>query len=87
MSCEVAALPLQAHANFKTWSIAFEMKNDLKGRIDVMERFRDCFTLGLFDQIATLTYVLINNFCPCLHLRIRNSIMRSVVDKFCYLSL
>ena len=82
MSSEVAALPFQARTYYKTWSIDFEMKNDLKGRI--MERFRDCFTLGLFDQIATLTYVLINKFCPCLHLRIRNSIMRSVVDKFSY---
>ena len=28
-----------------------------------MEKFCDLFT---FDLIATLTYVLIDNFCPCL---------------------
>ena len=34
----------------------------------VMEKFCDLFTLRPSDLITTLTYVLMDNFCPCLPL-------------------
>ena len=33
-----------------------------------MEKFGDFFTLRPFDLITTLTYVLMDNFCPCFSL-------------------
>ena len=34
--------------------------------INVMEKFCDFFTFRPSDQNTTLTYVLLDNFCPCL---------------------
>ena len=31
MSCEMAALPFQAHANYGTWSIDFVIKDPAEG--------------------------------------------------------
>ena len=31
----------------------------------VMEKFCDFFALRLYDLITTLTYELMDNFCPC----------------------
>ena len=34
----------------------------------LMEKVCDSFTLKPFDLISTLTYVRMDNFCPCLHI-------------------
>ena len=48
----------------------------LKCHFHVMDKFYDFFTLRPSDQITTLTYVLMNNFCPCFQkvmtLRVKN---------------
>ena len=36
-------------------------------RLYVMEKFCDFFTLRAFDLNTILTYVLMDNFCPCLN--------------------
>jgi hypothetical protein len=47
MSCEVAALPFQAHANYGTWSIDFDM--NLKD-----------FESSLFHDFAIQNFLLIS---------------------------
>ena len=34
--------------------------------------FRDFWRLRYFDQITTLTYVLMDNFCPCFRFAVKN---------------
>ena len=39
---------------------------DLKCNFYVMEKFCDSFTLRTCELITTLTYIHLDNFCPCL---------------------
>ena len=46
MSCEMAALPFQAHANYGTWSIDFDLnKSDFV--------FNKNFVIMLFDSFVS----------------------------------
>ena len=44
-------------------------KYDLKYHFYVMEKFCDLFTFRPSDLITTLTYVLMDKFCPCFYLQ------------------
>ena len=50
------------NANIKNTEFFIKMKCDLKGYIYVMEKFGNFYPL---DQIATLTFVPMDNICPC----------------------
>ena len=43
MSCEVAALPYQAHANYRTWSIDFGVYNINRGNYKFKYNFTTNF--------------------------------------------
>ena len=58
--------------HIRLWTDFNENFYDLKYHIYVMEKFSDFFTLWPSDLITTLTYVLMNNFCPCFHCIFRN---------------
>ena len=47
-------------------------KNDLKCHFYVKEILRDFFIFKPYDLITTLTYVLMDNFCPCFMLNHTN---------------
>ena len=59
------------HRNrFHNWldtenSFTLCMKYDLKGHFYVIVRCCDFFPFRPSDLITTLTYILMNNFCPC----------------------
>ena len=46
----------------------FMALNMTSSHINVIERFRDFFTFRPSELITTLTYVLMDYFCPCLRL-------------------
>ena len=44
---------------------------DLKCHFYIIEKFCDFFTLRHSDQNTTLTYILMDNFCPCFNVQFR----------------
>ena len=54
------------NANIMKTQFFHKIIYDLKCHFYVMEKFCDFFTLRPSDLITTLTYVLMDNFCPCL---------------------
>ena len=52
-------------ANIMKTQLFHRIISDLKCDSYVMEKFCDVFTLRPSDLITILTYVLMNNFCPC----------------------
>ena len=61
------------------WRRKFFMAlNMTSSHFNVIERFRDFFTFRPSDLITTLTYVLMDNCCPCLRLIIINFFFRKL---------
>ena len=52
-------------ANIMKTQFLIKIIFDLKCHFYVIEKFCDFFTLGPSDLITILTYVLMDNFCPC----------------------
>ena len=52
------------NANIMKKQFFLKIKYDLKCHVYILEKL---FTLRPFDLVTSLTYVLMDNFCPCYH--------------------
>ena len=59
---------LKINAIIIKMQIFHEIKYGFKGNFYVIKRFRDYLTSNPSDLITNLTYVLVDNFCPCLNI-------------------
>ena len=57
-------------------NVFHKMKFDLKGHMRLLLCRIFFLIFGSFDQITTLTYVLMDNFCPCFYIRLYSWIDR-----------
>ena len=55
------------NANIKKMQIFYKVKCDPNGKFYFygMDRFCDFLSFRPFDLITTLTYILMDNICPC----------------------